>query len=76
MVLVYCRIDIATALLYSHALHSMDDPTTVEDTERLENLSKCVCSIAHGCRELAPIGRALEILNKMVAEHSLASRRI
>lgn len=72
MVLVYYRPDIATALLYSHVLHSTNDSATVEDMDRLGNLSKCVCSIAHGCRELAPIGRAMETLNRMMDENCVA----
>jgi len=73
MVLVYYRIDIATALLYSHVLHSTDENATVEDMQRLLDLSRCVFSIAHGCRELAPIGRAMEALNKMVTDHGVST---
>lgn len=71
MVLVLYRIDIATALLYSHVLHSTNDPATVEDMQRLQDLSRCVCSIVQGCRELAPIGRAMETLNKMMTDHDI-----
>lgn len=73
MVLVYYRIDIATALLYSHVLYSTDDPAIVEDMERLGNLSRCVCSIAHGCRELTPISRAVETLNRMMTDQGVSA---
>ena len=73
MVLVYYRIDIATALLYSHVLYSTDDPAIVEDMERLGNLSRCVCSIAHGCRELTPISRAVETLNQMMTDQGVSA---
>lgn len=73
MVLVYYRPDIATALLYSHVLHSTDDPGIVEDMDRLGKLSKCVCFISHGCRELAPIGRAMETLNRMMTDQGVSA---
>lgn len=73
MVLGYYRIDIATALLYSHVLHSTDARTDSQDFQRLSGLYNCVCSITHGCQELAPIRRAMETLNKMVNDLDIAT---
>lgn len=69
MVLVFYRINIPVALLYSHVLHFADSHERTADAQRLQNLSQCVCSITNGCRELAPIGRAMETLNKMAKDH-------
>lgn len=68
MVLEYYRIYISTALLYSHVLHFADTHERAADVQRLQDLSQCICSVTHGCRELAPIGRAMETLNKMVKD--------
>ena len=68
MVLVYYRINIPAALLYSHVLHFADSHEGTADAQRLQNLSQSVCSITNGCRELAPIGRAMKTLNKMVKD--------
>lgn len=72
MVLVYYRINIPAALLYSHVLYLADSHERTADAQRLQNLSQCVCSITNGCRELAPIGRAMETLNKIVKESGAA----
>ena len=69
MVFVFYRINIPAALLYSHVLHFADSHERTADAQRLQILSECVCSITNGSRELAPIGRAMETLNKMAKYH-------
>ena len=64
MVLVYYRIDIPIALLYCHVLYLADTHEKIADVQRLQNLTQCICSITHGWRELAPIGRAMQTLNR------------
>lgn len=68
MVLVYYRIDIPIALLYCHVLYVADTHERTADVQRLQNLSQCICSVTHGCRELAPIGRAMQTLNRAVKD--------